>query len=496
MMMTTTTRTTMTAEMTDPGRQAPGAAMADEVSPPSTGTWRAVPIAVAGLLVGVAVACLAALILTLNVQDVVDRGLRNDIELEDEADDLRAAVLDMRHYHRNVVFTGPTRTGVSEFEEAFAGLLEEIDELALVAIESPELVPAAAIREQAHTYYAAYRPAIDSYWTDRPAFDAASDEGLVALASLEAEAEELDGVGEELAAQALADMEQATSTATIILLAVLIGVLAVGLGLAAVAIRVLRELRGLYGAQKDAAAQLAMALRARNDFIADASHELRTPLTVLRGNAELGLAAGPGDSEPVLREIVAESERMTRLVEDLLLLARYDAGSLPLEVQEVDLEPWLADVSGRGEILARERGVRLAPSLRASGRARIDPGRVEQAVMILIDNATKFSPADETVRLEVEATRTSLVLEVIDRGPGISPDSLPFIFERFNRGDRTLGGRRSGAGLGLSIARAIAAAHGGTIEASSRVGTGTRMTITLPLSGPSIVMAGSAGQAQ
>jgi len=269
----------------------------------------------------------------------------------------------------------------------------------------------------------------------------------------------------------------------------------VGVGLAVTAVRVLGEQRRLYAAQQATAERLEHALRARTDFIADASHELRTPLTVLRGNAEVGLAAGATECghEAVLREIVAESERMTQLVEDLLLLARYDAGAISLEVRDVDIEPWFAEVAARGEILARERGVSLAPSVRAEGQVRVDARRLDQAVMVLLDNATKHSPAGGTVRLEASMAGSSLVIEVADQGRGIPADALPFIFERFNRGDRSHGETRGGAGLGLSIARAIVTAHGGTISARSRAGEGTTMTIMVPLTPPSDSTAADAG---
>jgi signal transduction histidine kinase len=381
------------------------------------------------------------------------------------------------------VFTGPTRAGLAEFDAAYLRLLEELGELGRVRIDVPGVAQAGELLQMAEAYYAAYRPAIDLHATDQAAFDAASDSGLAALARLEGEAEALDDQGEALAAVAFANVDQALSTATIILLAVLVGVGAVGLGLAVVAFRVLRELRALDATQKAVAGELAQALRARTDFIADASHELRTPLTVLRGNAEVGLAAGPADCghEPILKDIVAESERMARLVEDLLLLARFDAGSVPLEPRAVDLEPWLAEVAARAEMLARKRGVDLVPDLHAVGRARFDPGRLEQAVLVLLDNATRYSPPGGQVRLEAATRGRTLVIAVSDRGPGIPEDVLPFIFERFNRGDRSRGELRTGAGLGLSIARAVVTAHGGEIRAASQVGTGTTMTLTLPI---------------
>jgi signal transduction histidine kinase len=479
-MMTTVTTTT---EQAPPPIEAPPPLEASAaLRPPTTRPWRIVVVAVAGLLVGIAVACVAALAITLNVGDVVNRALRH-IEVEDEAGDLRAAVLELRHYHRNLAFTGPTRGGLAEFDNAYAMLREEVDELGRLQIDAPGVAQPAQLADMAAAYYTAYRPAVELHGTDEAAFDAANDNGLAALAQIEDEAQELDDWGDALAAGAFGNVEQATSTATLLLLIVLAGVGAVGLGLAVVAFRVLRELRALDATQKAVAGELAQALRARNDFIADASHELRTPLTVLRGNAEVGLATDPADCghEPILKDIVAESERMTRLVEDLLLLARFDAGSVPLEPRDVDLEPWLAELAARAEMLARKRDVELVPDLLAVGRARFDPGRLEQAVLVLLDNATRYSPPGGQVRLEAATRGGTLVIAVRDRGPGIPADVLPSIFERFYRGDRSRGELRTGAGLGLSIARAVVTAHGGDIHAASQIGKGTTMTMTLPI---------------
>ena len=268
-----------------------------------------------------------------------------------------------------------------------------------------------------------YRSAIESYASDRVAFETASDAGLVALATLQDEATKLDTVGEQLSEGALLSVGGATSTATLILIAVLLGVGAVGLALSVAAIRVMRELRGLEAAQGETASALAAALRSKTDFIADASHELRTPLTVLRGNAEVALAVGPAgcDYDEVLREIVTESERMTRLVGDLLTLARYDSESMPLELRAVDLEPWLAEVAARGEVLVRSRGASLLAQLQASGQARLDTGRIEQVVMIVIDNAAAFSPPHAPVRLATRVAKGHLIVEVSDQGRGSPP---------------------------------------------------------------------------
>jgi signal transduction histidine kinase len=447
----------------------------------SARAWRLIVGTLVALLVGVALASLVAIATTLVVGEVTERALRNDVELEDEADDLLARVLDVRHYHRNLFFTGPTRAGQADFDAALAALREELTELEAVDIVSPELAQPAELRERVDAYEASYRPAISLYDTDRAAFDRASDQGLEQLAALQEEAVLLEEHGEELAEAGFRSIEDTSSMATLVLVLVLIGVGAAGLALSIAAVRVLREQRDLYAAQRESATALAQALRTRTDFIADASHELRTPLTVLRGNAEVGLAAGPSDCghEPVLREIVAESARMTRLVEDLLFLARYDAGSVPLDTNVVELEPWLADVAARAEVLARERGASLAVSLDAPGRATLDAERMQQVVLVLVDNAAKFSPPGAGVELTGRSGDRGLTIEVADRGPGIPDDVRPFIFERFYRADRTRGRRQGGAGLGLSIARAIVDAHGGHIEAMSRPGGGTVMRISL-----------------
>jgi signal transduction histidine kinase len=443
--------------------------------------WRVIVGAIVGLLLGVALASIVAIAITIVVGEVTGRALRNDVELEDEGDDLLATVLEVRHYQRNLLFTGPTRTGVADFDAALDALHEELDELADLEIVSPELAQAEEIRELVAAYEASYRPAIDLYDTDRAAFDEANDHGLEGLAEIQAEAVRLEEHGEELAESAFRSIEDTTSVATLALVLVLAGVGIAGIALSLAAVRVLREQRDLYVAQRQSAVALAQALRTRTDFIADASHELRTPLTVLRGNAEVGLASGPTDCghEATLREIVAESERMTRLVEDLLFLARYDAGSVPLDSQTIDLEPWLAEVAARAEVLVRERRAILEVDLKVQGRAGLDPERMQQAVLVLVDNAAKFSPHGGRIELRADAVGSGLEIEVADRGPGIPEKIRPFIFERFYRADRTRG-RQGGAGLGLSIARAIVDAHGGVLEARPRAGGGTSMRIVLP----------------
>lgn len=456
--------------------------------------WRILALALVGLLAAVAVASIAALVLTRSVGDVADRALRSDIALEDEAEDVLVSVLEVRQYQRTLGYAGPTRAALADFDDAYQRLVTEIGELAAVDVD-PAVTDASGLLAMAIAYHDAFRPALDLFEADPDAFDAANDQGLVDLAALQGRAEALDRLGEERSAAALGNVESATTTATVVMLLILIGVTVAGLALTFVALRVLRELRELAATQQATADQLRDALRARTDLIADASHELRTPLTVLRGNAEVGLAmASDCAHEPILRDIVAESARMTRLVEDLLFLARSDAGAAPLEPVAVDLEPWLADLSARAEVLCRDRGVGFEPHVTVEGRARLDPERMAQAVMILVDNAARFSPSGAPVVLEASADASQLNLLVTDQGPGIPSDLLPHVFDRFRRGDPARGRRYAGAGLGLSIALAIVEGHGGSLEAGERPGGGARMAIRLPLALPGSPAA-TAGQA-
>ncbi|MGH3088942.1 MAG: sensor histidine kinase, partial [Rubrobacteraceae bacterium] len=248
--------------------------------------------------------------------------------------------------------------------------------------------------------------------------------------------------------------------------------------LAYAVLRVVAELRRLYARQRALSEELARASRAKSDFLADVSHEIRTPLTVIRGNAETGLAIQRDCAHgEILEEIARETRKTSRMVGDLLFLARSDSAEPPLEKENVATELFLAELSGRAAILARERGATLEIEHEGCEWVRIDPTRVEQSVLILIDNAAKYGGAPIT--LTSRNTSGELIIEVSDDGPGIPEEKLPHIFERFYRADRTR--RRNGAGLGLPIAKTIIEAHGGRIEVESEVGEGTTMSLYLPL---------------
>jgi two-component system sensor histidine kinase VicK len=448
--------------------------------------WRITIAAVGGLLVAILIAGVVGFLLNRNVERVTDEALRYDVQLEDEGDDLRAAVLDLRHYHRNIHFGGPSRTQIDNFENAYAQLEEEIRELEDIGVRDPEAPQPDEIRRMAEEYYADFRPAIELYGPGpepSEAFEEASDQGLVRIDEMAQAGEQLDELGEQLSEESLGEVERATRTARVVLLAAIFGLLLVGAGLAYATVRVVNELRRLYAGQQETSQKLAEANKAKTDFIADVSHELRTPLTVLRGNAQVGLALGSDpDQAQLFEEIVAESKRMSRMVEDLLFLARSDTSvSLPLEFETVAVAPFLAELAVRAEILAREFGAEVERKLEGEGLVEIDRQRIEQAVLILVDNAAKYGPSGGTVTLASFVRSDELHISVEDRGPGIPEEELPRIFERFYRLDKARSRQLGGTGLGLPIAKTTVEAHGGRIEAVSRLGEGTKISLRLPL---------------
>jgi signal transduction histidine kinase len=334
----------------------------------------------------------------------------------------------------------------------------------------------------AERYYAELRPAIDLYDTDRQAFIAASDQGLIQIDDMDRAAVIIDRLGEERAEAALTDVERSSRTATLNLIAVLAGLALIGAVLAYLVIQTVNDMRQLYAEQQATAAQLAEALQSKNHFIADASHELRTPLTVLRGSAEVGLELERDCVHaPILEDIVKESARMTRLVEDLLFLARSDSDSLPLEIARVPAISLVTGLVEPAEMLVREYGSTLVTALDGAGELAVDVARIEQAVLILIDNAAKYGADGTPVSLTSSTRHGELMISVRDQGPGIPEADLPLIFERFYRVDKTRARKLGGAGLGLAIAKSVVEAHSGRIEARSKPNEGTTMTLYLPL---------------
>ena len=227
--------------------------------------------------------------------------------------------------------------------------------------------------------------------------------------------------------------------------------------------------------------RLSEAFGAQRDFIADASHELRTPLTVIGGQLEV-LAAqehpAPEEVRRVERLVAAEIARTSRLVDDMLLLARSERGGF-LQYRELKLEPFVAEL-WLGARIGEERRFELSPIPDAILTA--DPDRLAQALRNLIRNAIEHTTApDGLVRLEVTARPGGIVrFVVLDDGPGIEDDELEQVFERFHRTDDDRSRKTGGAGLGLAIVRAIAQAHGGDARAVHNPAGGARLELDLP----------------
>jgi heavy metal sensor kinase len=216
-------------------------------------------------------------------------------------------------------------------------------------------------------------------------------------------------------------------------------------------------------------------------FTADASHELRTPLTAIRAEVEVALAAAAvtPEQERLLASVLEECDRLTRLTDQLLALAREDAKPRPA-LEQVDLAVQAAGIAENLRPLAEAKGLGL--DVKASGDVSVrgDGVRLRQVFYNLLDNAIKYTPAGGTVEVGVEAQRATVVVRVRDTGIGIPPEHLPHVFERFYRVDKARSRAEGGTGLGLSIVRAIVAAHGGRIELTSTPGQGTTCTVTLP----------------
>ncbi|MFS4096779.1 ATP-binding protein [Streptomyces sp. AF1A] len=215
-------------------------------------------------------------------------------------------------------------------------------------------------------------------------------------------------------------------------------------------------------------------------FVADASHELRTPLASIRGYAELTRRGreqvGP-DTRHALGRIESEAGRMTLLVEDLLLLARLDAGR-PLQFEQTDLVPLVVDTVSDARAAGMDHNWRLdlpdEPALVSA-----DAARVQQVLVNLLGNARKHTPPGTTVVARVQRRGPWMCVDVEDNGPGIAPDLLPHVFERFARGDSARSRTTGSTGLGLAIVQAVATAHGGAVTVDSVPGR-TVFTVRLP----------------
>ncbi len=221
--------------------------------------------------------------------------------------------------------------------------------------------------------------------------------------------------------------------------------------------------------------------RARRDLVANVSHELKTPLAAIKGLLEL-LQGGRVDDEhqrQFLALMEVESDRLERLVEEQLQLARLDSGALPLEREELDLDALADGVVASRRPLAEAAGIDLSAHNDGVTTVTADAARIEQILLILLDNALRHTPDGGAIVVSARRTDADAQLEVSDTGEGIPADEQPFVFDRFYRGDPSREGRS--AGLGLAIARGLAEAHGGRIELVSMPGVGSTFTLHLPV---------------
>ena len=233
-----------------------------------------------------------------------------------------------------------------------------------------------------------------------------------------------------------------------------------------------------------ALAPIRAAFDAERRFIADASHEIRTPAAIIRASAEVlereDLVRDGG--RPLVAEVVAETDRLGRLVDDLLALDASDRGTLQLDRRPTDLRVLVAETVARSRPLAAERGVAVdGPSPGTPAIVDVDTDRLIQVLLVLIDNATRHAPPGSAVTVEVTRTGSAAEIRVDDRGPGVPPASREAIFEPFARLPGASGDRGAGSGLGLAIARRIVERHGGTIGVGDAPGGGARFVIALPL---------------
>lgn len=246
------------------------------------------------------------------------------------------------------------------------------------------------------------------------------------------------------------------------------------------------ELNALGGAFNRMTASLKQSNQAQQAFVADVAHELRTPLTVIKGTIET-LEDGAMDDLDGRGKLVTsmqnETERLIRLVNDLLVLTRADAGLLKLNLQPVDLATLVRQRFERFEPAAARRQISIEIKAEAASTVTGDANRLAQVVDNLIDNALRYSPENGAVKVDIRMMPGGVCeCGIHDDGPGIPPEHLPRIFDRFYRVENARDKRGGEAGLGLSIVRSLLQTQGGTIRAESTTGQGTTLTFQMPAS--------------
>ena len=215
-------------------------------------------------------------------------------------------------------------------------------------------------------------------------------------------------------------------------------------------------------------------------FVANASHELRAPLTLVRASAEVAQRQLPTDDSrrALLSDVLSEVDHMSALVDDLLLLSRLDAGRLHLERTRLDVQPLLEELERSMGRVAEASQVTFSTTAEDGLTMMVDPTRARQVLLVLLDNALQHTPPGGSVHMDARRMASRVRIDVRDTGPGIDPQDLPHVFERFYRSNQR--GVESGTGLGLAIAKGLVEAQGGTILLENASPTGTLARVELP----------------
>jgi heavy metal sensor kinase len=241
------------------------------------------------------------------------------------------------------------------------------------------------------------------------------------------------------------------------------------------------ELDQVAHAFNHALARVEQSVGEMRQFSAALAHELRTPLAVLRGEAELALATSSSDDDrrQALSRQIDECDRLTRLINQILMLARAEAGEIPIASEPIDVAALAASVVDQIEPVAAARGIVMSRGGSLGCVVRGDAGWLERLLLILLDNAIKFTGEGGWISVTFRRSDGVARLTVTDSGSGIAPDALPHVFERFYRADRARS-QTQGTGLGLALAKWIVERHEGAIRVKSEPGVGSKFTVSLP----------------
>lgn len=251
----------------------------------------------------------------------------------------------------------------------------------------------------------------------------------------------------------------------------------------AVIISIIVSILMSYFLSKNTIRPIAENMRKHTEFIQNASHELRTPLTIIQAKQELMLSDPDAKVEDKIEDIsitLEETKRLTKLTKDLLTLTRADNKSLSVQKEETNIDEFLSNIIKNYTELAEMQEKNIKTNLNYNKEIKIDRTKINQLMVILIDNAIKYTEEGDSIEISTFLKDGKCIIEVKDTGIGVSEEGLTRIFERFYRDDKARNRETGGTGLGLSIASTIVKAHGGNIKASHNTPKGTIFTIKLP----------------